>query len=344
MYDEKPPGAEQEEGNFLTTRIHSWSKGARSWGSRAFVLLILFLFGFQFMLTQISAPADFPVGKLVTIQDGMTGMDAAELLEQEGIIQSAKVFTVMLRSLDPQLVVAGDYLFSNPESLLTVVRRLSRGLYGDSQIKLTVPEGSHNRDIANLIKAKLPSFNDEKFLKLAKDQEGYLFPDTYLVFPSITPESLLKKMQNNFDEKIATLQDQLEASEHSLQEIIIMASIIEKEAFAGDRKEHQTIAGILWKRISIGMPLQVDAPFKYLLDKTSSQLTKEELRIDSPYNTYINNGLPIGPINNPGLVAIEAALNPLSSPYLFYLHDSGGNIHYAVDHNGHVANKRRYLD
>lgn len=342
---EKDPSSPKEDKSFFDISfLENWTKEAKFWGYGALGLLLVFLFSFQFAITQISAPMNFPIGELVTVEKGMTGIAVAELLEEQDIIRSNKAFALLLRTTESQVVVAGDYLFDRPQSLFTVVRRLSNGLYGDSQIKLTIPEGSHNRDIAAIVSETLPSFDTEKFLKLAEEHEGYLFPDTYLVFPSITPELLLEKMQENFAEKIATIQEEIDESGYSLEEVIIMASIIEKEAFAGDMKEHQTVAGILWKRIDIDMPLQVDAPFKYLLDKASSELTREELRTDSPYNTYTNKGLPIGPINNPGMLSIQATLNPLQSPYLFYLHDSGGRIHYAVDHNGHVANKRRYLD
>jgi len=120
-----------------------------------------------------------------------------------------------------------------------------------------------------------------------------------------------------------------------------MASIIEKESLNGD--ERQIVSGILWKRISLGMPLQVDATFLYINGKASAELTKDDLNIDSPYNTYRNKGLPPGPINNPGLDAIVAALYPKDSPYLYYLHDKKGKVHYAKTFNEHVANKRKYL-
>ena len=120
-----------------------------------------------------------------------------------------------------------------------------------------------------------------------------------------------------------------------------MASIIEKEA--NGEEDRAVISGILWKRIAQGMPMQVDAPFLFLLNKQSSELTIKDLAIDSPYNTYKYKGLPPGPINNPRLESIKAALNPQTSPYLYYLHDAKGGIHYASDFKGHQANITRYL-
>lgn len=308
------------------------------------VSLIIFLVVVQLGLSFIQPPRNFPVGALVHIGEGSSVLGVANQLADEGIIVSPRLFALFVLSGTNTTVAAGDYLFEQPQSVVKVAYRLSNADYGNSRVRLTIPEGSHNRDIAAIIQSKIPDFDVERFLELAEAKEGYLFPDTYWAFPSVTPEYLIAMMEENFDQQIAELQEQIDNSERPLEDIITMASIIEKEAFAGNYREHQIISGILWKRIRIGMPLQVDAPFKYLLDKASSELTLADLREDSPYNTYTRKGLPIGPINNPGLLAIRAALNPEESPYLFYLHDQSGTIHYAVDHLGHVANKRRYLD
>jgi UPF0755 protein len=120
-----------------------------------------------------------------------------------------------------------------------------------------------------------------------------------------------------------------------------MASLLEKEA--RNATEAKTVAGILWKRISLGKPLQVDAPFLYVLGKTSAQLTTRDLTKDGPYNTYTRKGLPVGPIGNPGIAMIQAALNPIASQYLYYLHDRNGVIHYAKTYEGHLQNKKKYL-
>jgi UPF0755 protein len=120
-----------------------------------------------------------------------------------------------------------------------------------------------------------------------------------------------------------------------------MASIIEKEAKG--EEDRYFISGILWKRISKGIPLQVDAPFLYILGKESSELTRADLAINSPFNTYKNKGLTPSPIGNPGLESIKAAIKPKDSPYLYYLHDSDGNIHYAKTYTEHLKNINKYL-
>jgi len=120
-----------------------------------------------------------------------------------------------------------------------------------------------------------------------------------------------------------------------------MASLIEKES-SGD-EDRSIISGILWKRFNNNRPLQVDATLSYLLGKKSQDLTVDDLNIDSPYNTYRYPGLPVGPIGNPGLEAIQAAIYPKDSPYWFYLHDKTGKAYYAKTFEEHIANKNKYL-
>ena len=144
-------------------------------------------------------------------------------------------------------------------------------------------------------------------------------------------------MTAQFEKKIKDV----ELGGKSLEEIIIMASIIEKEASGDD--DRKLISGILWKRQSIGMALQVDATFKYILGKESRDLTVADLKVDSPFNTYTNKGLPPSPICNPGLKSIMAALEPETSPYIYYLHSSDGNVYFAKNFEEHKKNKANYL-
>ena len=176
---------------------------------------------------------------------------------------------------------------------------------------------------------------------MAKSFEGYLFPDTYFFYSNVTPDQVIETLRNNFNQKIKTALLDIQASGKSLQDVITMASIVEREATSStDRK---MIAGVLWKRISISMPLQVDPPFYYILGKDSSQITLKDLAMDSPYNLYKNKGLPPTPITNPGMSSILATVNPTTSNNLFFLSDKKGAIHYAPTYEGHVANKLKYL-
>lgn len=187
------------------------------------------------------------------------------------------------------------------------------------QIKITFIEGSTNEDIVRLLSEKVPSFNKDAFLNDPRSKQGYLFPDTYFFFPFTTGDEVLNMMTLNFTKRVSPLDQDIKSSDKSLKDIIIMASILEKEA--SGKEDIGIISGILWKRIKLGIPLQVDiAP-----------------------TTYKESGLPEKPINNPGLRAIKAAINPIETPYLFYLHDKDGRVHYAVNFNEHKINIAKYL-
>ena len=186
----------------------------------------------------------------------------------------------------------------------------------------------------------MPEFNNREFMSRA--QEGYLFPDTYFPRPGESTDAILSVFDNTFRSKISKIQKEIKASGHTLEELLTMASILEKEA--SKTKDRQQIAGVLWYRVKIGMPLQVDAVFPYILGKNTFQLTTDDLKFDSPYNTYTNKGLPPGPINTPGLDSILAAATPIKSKYLYFLSDKAGNFHYAVTYAQHLANKKKYLD
>jgi len=179
-------------------------------------------------------------------------------------------------------------------------------------------------------------------MAVAEGQEGYLFPDTYFFPPDITPEGVVKIMKENFETKVRPeLRDEILRQGKDFDEVIIMASLIEKEA--ADIEDAKIISDILWRRLEIGMGLQVDATLTYITGKPSHLLTEEDLAIDSPYNTYKYRGLPLAPIANPGLDAIKAAIFPEESPYLFYLHDKKSEPHYARTFEEHILNKQKYL-
>jgi UPF0755 protein len=157
----------------------------------------------------------------------------------------------------------------------------------------------------------------------------------------ISPDDVVKTLNNNFLLKIKPLESDIKKTKRTLDQIINMASIVEEEG--KDYLSKQMIAGILWKRLDIKMPLQVDAVFRYWNGKHSFTLTTEDLREDSPYNTYTRIGLPPTPITNPGLDSIKATIYPKKSNYLYYLTGKDGKMHYAVTHDEHVINKEKYL-
>jgi len=307
----------------------------------ACLVIFAFLEGIFFLYLAIP-PVDFVKGTVVTIRPGYSLSQTAELLASEKIIKSPLLFRFFVHVLGEQnLIRSGQYLFDEPQSVLRVASRVVQGVQGLDKIKVTFYEGMSSRNMAELLGKKITGFDVQSFLVLAKANEGYLFPETYFFYENAKPEDVLTVMKETFEDKIKQALLQIKAFGKPLEDVIKMASIVEREtANATDRK---IIAGILWKRLSIGMPLQVDASFFYLLNKESSQLTRADLAVDSPYNLYTHTGLPPTPIANPGLKTILDTVNPVETDYLFYLSDSKGIMHYAVDHEGHVDNKRKYL-
>lgn len=298
------------------------------------------LIGIVSVSRSFQAPPDHdPVQ--VTIPSGMGTRDIAETLKEEGIIRSAQMF-LFLVSLESRTVQAGTYDFPAPAPLRTVVERLHSGDQGDIYTRIRIREGGMVRDMAHDIAEVLPHINPEEFKKQALSYEGFLFPDTYFVLPEMDIEELITIMRRQFDQRIAPYQEDIEESGRTLEDIVIMASIIEKEA-TNDFEEQQIISGILWKRLDEGMLLQVDAPFMYSIGKGSAQLTRSDLASDSPFNTYRFLGLPPTPIGSPSLSALRAAIKPLDSPYYFYLHGNDGIVRYGRNFDEHIINRQRYL-
>ncbi len=290
----------------------------------------------------ILPPAGFPLEYHFTITHGQSLFSISRELHTAQVIRSPRVFEMLMLSLGSDKQISeGEYYFERPITVLEVAMRISGKQFGIAKRKVTFPEGFSTIDMRNRLVATFPDFDDALFDQLAQKNEGYLFPDTYGWFGSTRPDVMIATMRRNFDTKTAGLTDAIAASGHSLNDIVIMASLIEKEA--NGPEDRALVSGILWKRISINMPLQVDAPFLRLLGKESKDLTKSDLAMKSPYNTYVNKGLPPTPINNPGIESIRAALFPVESPYLYYLHDSDGTIHYGRTYAEHMANIKKYL-
>ncbi|MDZ4226130.1 MAG: endolytic transglycosylase MltG, partial [Patescibacteria group bacterium] len=227
-------------------------------------------------------------------------------------------------------------------SVLKVARRVTSGDFDVEPIKITVPEGTSVRGITELLK-EVPDFDTQAFYELAQDKEGRLFPDTYFILPGEDPALVLQRFEDNFKAQVTQTQVALAVSAFGrpFEEVVVMASLLEKEA--NNSRDRRLIAGILWSRIELGIPLQVDAVFPYIIGKGSHNLSRADLRTDSPYNTYTNKGLPPGAITNPGLSAILDAVTPIETDYLFYLADRGGTTHYSVTYEQHLNNRAKYL-
>jgi len=241
-------------------------------------------------------------------------------LENKNVIRNdftLKFFIKLLKS--GKGIISGDYLIKKNSPVWIVAWQVGRGYHNIEPIKITIREGLNNEEIADLLVNKLSGFRKDLFLTLGDAKQGYLFPDTYFFFPLDTVEEIIEKLSNNFDNRIKNLNPSINSSGKSLSDIIIMASVLEKEA--SGKEDIAIISGILWKRISLGIPLQ----------------------IDTDMSTYTTKELPLKPLNNPGLLSIQAAINPVDSPYLYYLHDKNGKVHFAKSFEEHKRNINNYL-
>mgnify|MGYP003393338295 CR=1 FL=1 len=291
----------------------------------------------------IAPPEQFPIGLLVSVPEGTTASEIGEILQSQGVVQQSIAFraAIMLLGRDRD-VRAGDYLFKEPKDVISVARVITTGAFGLEPLRFRVAEGATTYEMAKLLSAQLQRFDGDAFIEAAQPFEGYLFPDTYFFLPNATEETVLNAMRQNFDVQIATLNDEIAKSGKSLNDIVIMASILEREARTYE--DRRMIAGVLWRRLKINMALQVDAAFLYSIGRTTFTLTKDDLRnADDPYNTYVNKGLPPGAIGSPSLSSLQAAVNPIDKGYLFYLADNSNVTHYSKTYEEHLRLKALYL-
>ena len=308
------------------------------------IIFLLLLFTARgWWSNQTGSVSDDKVTRTVVIAKGVSVEDIADQLKNEGLIKSPLVFKLLVKQKNMgDKLQAGSFKLSPYMSLEEMINILSGGAV---EVWVTLIEGWRVEEMAEALSEKL-KVKSEKFLTLAK--EGYMFPDTYLFPNEITEEQIVRMMRDQFDKKYSdNLKAKIISKGLSEKEGVILASIVEREARSD--KARTEVAGILLRRLNIDMGLNADATIQYALgyqpDEKSwwkRHLTRDDLKVDSAYNTYIHKGLPPTPICNPSLSALEAVANAdPKTPYLYYYHDSKGNSHYAKtleEHNENVAN------
>ena len=296
------------------------------------LILIFLLFGIVFLGQGVYLPKDSSLveEKLFLVERGQSIFQIAKNLEKEGLIKNRFLFDfyVLARRTQDRLR-AGEYSLSPSMNIIEIAQKI---ISGDiAKIVVTIPEGFTVKQIEERLNLKLPGEN----------LEGFLFPDTYQFPIRVTGEEAVKKMRDNFDKKLAPYRNEVSGAGLTLFEIITMASLIEKEVKTKEDKE--LVSGILWKRLENDIPLQVDATITYITGKKTTKISKEETQIDSPYNTYKYLGLPLGPICNPGLESILAAIYPKSSEYWYYLSTPEGETIFSKILEEHNYAKSKYL-
>jgi len=302
------------------------------------------ILGFLLYMVTIAAPLNFPSGTFIKVPKDTPIATVAQTLKDKNLIHSVYLFRFSARLFGAQgTLMAGEYFFPGPQNVFTIGRRLARGDYQLVPVRVTFPEGYTVLQMARVLEEKIADFDTQGFIEAAKAKEGYLFPDTYFFLPGQDPVSVIATLESNFKQKVSSPQvaQAIQQFGKPLSDIVVMASLLEREA--AKFQDRRLIAGVLWKRISIGMPLQVDAVFPYIIGKNTFELTHADLKTPSPYNTYVHKGLPPGPIANPSIEAILAAATPIPTNYIYYLSDRTGAFHFCTTYACQLANQKRYL-
>ncbi len=280
--------------------------------------------------------------QLFSIEKGQSAFVIASNLEKQGLIKNRLSFlsAATIRGGISHLQT-GLYYLSPGYSAWKIAAMIAAG--DIAQETITIPEGWNIKEIGRgLAEFEIADFSQEfSFLESAPanaNLEGFLFPDTYEIKIGEIPGNIAKIMLTNFDKKLTTdLHQEIEKQGKTIFEIITMASLLEKEGKTIADKE--LIAGILWKRLKIGMRLQVDATVLYALGREPGPVSYDDLKVDSLYNTYKYAGLPAGPIANPGLESINATIYPTQSDYWYYLSGPDNTIYFSQTLEEHNQKK-----
>ncbi|HPO05692.1 MAG TPA: endolytic transglycosylase MltG [Candidatus Gracilibacteria bacterium] len=317
------------------------------WG----ILLLILITGFSFWAWRLPHTLNSSTVK-ITVNKGDSVRVIADKLQSAKVIKSSFAFYWYLRAKKADtLLQAGNFSIPSGLTWSQLLDQLQKA--ESSQFSLLIREG----DIWREIKAKLQNKGflvptDEVILSQIKSEfpflenslEGYLFPDTYFVDElSLDVLDFLRKALQNFQDQFLSAENKvaIQKSGKSLAEIVIMASMVEKEE--NTEENRPLVAGVLWSRLQKGIALGVDATTRYELGKNTEPLYRSDFESNSPYNTRRQKGLPPTAISNPSLSALQAALYPQASDYLYYLHDARGQIHFAKTNDEHNKNRFQYL-
>lgn len=263
------------------------------------------------------------------VEGGARSADVAQSLESQGVVKNGFVFYLYLKLIRGK-ILPGTYELAANESASDIASKLAGGKFKTA--KVTIIEGWRASQMEDYL------INDKKltqmagFTKLAQPYEGYLFPDTYEVKIDITSDELIKLMRDNFDRKTKDL--------HITPETVILASIVEREAVSDE--DRPLIAGVYANRVRQGIRLEADPTIQYAKGSWAAVTLAEYKSVISPYNTYLNDGWPPGPICSPGLKSLEAAANPTVHDYLYFFH-AKGQTYFSKTYAEHQAKVRQYF-
>lgn len=320
---------------------------------KKFIFLILFMIllylGGRFMLAWQQPNSESDARVSVIIEKGSSLQTIAYKLEDSELIQDSFAFQWYVRwhKLGRKLQ-AGEYVIQKNLTFAEMAEVLQQGR--SSEVRITIPEGYTVAQMDDLLaKRGLVQPGDFEDCALRCDfsferesLEGFLFPSTYYVgVQDFNTKLFINRLYNTFTQQIAGLTSDIKNSGRTLDEIIIVASMIEREAF--NDSEMGDISHVIWKRLDEGIHLGIDATTRYEKNDWKNPLYTADFEKATPYNTRKVLGLPPTAISNPGIEAIKAAINPTPNKYYYYLHDTSGQIHYGVTLEDHNENKRKYI-
>ena len=321
-----------------------------------------------FVFSQAGRPVSKePTTVLYVVAQGSGAKAIADGLEKAGLIRSPRffLFTVWRRG-DKDKFKAGTYELTPSMSTREIEALLAKGEPVSNEISVRLLEGWTIDDMADYLQAQGIASREEFYAEAgesaksasglpdwsasypalrsrpsAASLEGYLFPDTYRIYADGGAKALVRRMLDNFESKLTPeLRAEIKASGRSIHEIVTMASIIEREVRS--EEDRALVSDIFWKRVDAGRGLEADSTVNYITGHSKPSVSYEETRIDHPWNTYKYRGLPPGPIGNPSLSSIVAAVRPKANPYWYFLTDPQGKVYYARTLEEHAAN-RKYL-
>lgn len=331
----------------------------------AIILFFILVFGVSVAtyFIGISMPSKNSEETLVVVKSGDSVDNVSALLKERKLISSQIIFKAYLFITGRvDKIQPGEYYFKQTNTQKVADKITESGL-AKNELSVTFLEGWSKEEMADYLEKNGLAFKDN-FLALTgstdtrsflpdkkydfladkpitANLEGYLFPDTYRIYEDASAQEIIDKMLTNFGSKITPeMKETLASQEITIYEALTLASIVEKEAQTKDDKK--TIAGIFFNRLRLGKKMESDATVNFITGKKTTQPSLADLAVDNLYNTYIYSGLPPGPICNPGLDAIEAAIYPQKTDYLFFLNTPAGNVIFSKTGEEHLANKNKY--
>ncbi|WP_411170459.1 endolytic transglycosylase MltG [Clostridium sp. MB05] len=321
------------------------------------IILILTISSFVLFKRIINKPFNTSEDIVINVQEGDSFYSIIDSLSKENQIKGVPIIKLYVKLSGKNIdVKPGEYVLRNDLSVNELINTLTSDSTLDV-VKFTVPEGYTIDDIAEKLEKEgicskddfiraVKEYEPPSFVKINSEKrynlEGYLFPDTYLIKVGETPREIISKMVFRFKEVLqeALKETNMTVKDEDIETVVNIASMIEKEARIDS--ERPMISSVIINRLNINMMLQIDATVIYALGEHVNTVLESHLEINSPYNTYKNYGLPIGPISNPGLASIKAALKPEKTDYLFYVLQDD-KTHYFTNNDDDFMNKLKEL-